>query len=280
MGADIPRMMITGEGPKPMGELVVLKLGGSVITVKEEPLRPDEATIKRLASEVAASGVEELVVVHGGGSFGHPIADRYSIHEGFREPGQLRGLAETHLAMEELNKLVVEALIAEGVPAVPLPPLSCFTTRRGIISKAFLAPLRALLALGAVPVLYGDVVMDEELGFTILSGDQIVAHVALSLAATRVVLALDVDGVFNKDPKKHPDAVLLEVLRPEDVPSVEAGEVAAVDVTGGMARKLSEMARVASAGIPVFFTSARKPGNVLKALRGEKVRGTLLTSKC
>jgi len=255
---------------------VVLKLGGSVITVKEEPLRPDGAAIRRLAREIASSGIRELVVVHGGGSFGHPLAERYAIHEGFREPNQLRGLAETHLAMEELNKLVVRALLAEGLPAVPLSPFSCFITKRGAISRAFLAPLKAILALKGIPVLYGDVVMDEELGFTILSGDHIVAYLALALGASRVVLALDVDGVFNRDPRRYPDAMLIEALRPEDISAVEAGGALAIDVTGGMARKLQEMARVALAGVPVFFTSGRRPGNLLKALRGEKVRGTLL----
>ena len=256
-------------------DLVVLKLGGSAITFKDRPLEADETTIKRLAGEIAASGVCKLIIVHGGGSFGHPLAHRYGIHEGLKGNWQLRGLAETHLAMEELNRLVVGALVAEGLPAVPLPPISCFTTRRGRISKAFLEPLRALLALGAVPVLYGDVVLDEAQGFAILSGDQITAYLALTLGASRVVLALCVDGVFTKDPLKHPDARLVERLRPEDLSALEAGGSAALDVTGGMGEKLREMAPVASAGVPVLLVNARVPGNVLKVLRGEKVRGTL-----
>jgi len=256
--------------------LVVLKLGGSAITDKKEPFKPDLKAIERLAGEIAASSVRELVLVHGGGSFGHPLARDYSIKEGFKSPWQLRGLAETHLAMEELNKLVVKALLAEGLPAVPLPPFSCFTTRDGRVAKAFLEPLRGLMKLGAIPVLYGDVVMDESLGFTILSGDQIVAYLALTLGASRVVLALAVEGVFTRDPNLYPDAVLVPRLRPSELNRVEAGGAAAIDVTGGMGKKLREMAPVASAGIPVFFTSAKVPGNVEKALRGEKVRGTLL----
>ena len=255
---------------------VVLKLGGSAITVKEEPFKPDLEAIRRLAREIASSGVRDLVVVHGGGSFGHPLADRYGIHEGFKHQGQLRGLAETHMAMEELNRLVVKAMLEEGLPAVPVPPVSCFTTRSGRISRAFLGPVKALVRLGAIPVLYGDVALDEEKGFCILSGDQITAYLALRLRASRVILGLQVDGIFTKDPFKHPDAELVEVLRTSELNKVEAGGSAAVDVTGGMRAKLAEMARVAEAGIPVFLTNAKEPGNLLKALRGEKTRGTLL----
>ena len=260
------------EGP------VILKLGGSVITEKHVPLRPRPDVIARLAREIASSGVRELIIVHGGGSYGHPLAERYGIQEGFKDPRQLRGLAETHLAMEELNKLVVEALLREGLPAVPLPPVSCFVTKRGRVTRAFLEPLRSLLALGAMPVLYGDVVLDEELGFTILSGDHIVAHLALELGASRVVLCLDVPGVFTRDPSEHPDARLIERLRPEDIALVEAGSPRAPDVTGGMRRKLEEMARVAEAGIPVLFIAPEPPGNLARALRGERARGTLLSA--
>jgi len=258
--------------------LVVVKLGGSAITFKEKPMMADEEAIRRLAGEIAASGVERLVVVHGGGSFGHPLAHEYAIHEGMKGEWQFKGLVETHRAMEELNGLVVEALLAEGLPALPLPPVSCFITEARRIDKAFLEPVRAVLSLRGIPVLYGDVVLDEAQGFAILSGDQIVACLALSLGASRVVLGLGVDGVFDRDPTRHPDARLVERLRPEDIYALEAGGSAAVDVTGGMKRKLREMAPVAAAGIPVLFVNARKPGLILRALRGEKVKGTLLSA--
>jgi len=258
-------------------ELIIIKLGGSAITFKEEFKRPDEETIRRLAGEIASSGVERLIIVHGGGSFGHPLAHRYELHIGLRGDWQLRGLAETHEAMEELNKLVVEALLAKGLPAVPLPPISCFITEAGRISKAFIEPVRAVLGLRAIPVLYGDVVLDEAQGFAILSGDQIVAYLALALGASRVILGLGVDGVFTSDPLKHPDARLIERLRPEDIQALGEGASAALDVTGGMGKKLREMAPIASAGIPVLLVNARRPGLILRALRGEKVRGTLLS---
>jgi len=87
---------------------VVLKLGGSVITEKAKPLTPNLKAVKRLAEEISDAKVTSLVVVHGGGSFGHPVASMYKIAEGFADKGQLVGFSKTHEAMVSLNKIVVQ----------------------------------------------------------------------------------------------------------------------------------------------------------------------------
>jgi len=46
----------------------VLKLGGSVVTVKDEPKTPHMDNIKRLAEEIKAAWPTPLILVHGGGS--------------------------------------------------------------------------------------------------------------------------------------------------------------------------------------------------------------------
>lgn len=52
--------------------LVVLKLGGSVVTDKDEPETVDEAGLAAAADAVAPlAESRRVVVVHGGGSFGH-----------------------------------------------------------------------------------------------------------------------------------------------------------------------------------------------------------------
>ena len=79
--------------------LTLVKLGGSVITVKEKLLTPNIVAIQRLAKEIAESRVEELMIIHGGGSFGHPLAKQYAIQEGYKDPSQLKGIHKTHQAM-------------------------------------------------------------------------------------------------------------------------------------------------------------------------------------
>ncbi|UCH38405.1 MAG: hypothetical protein JSV76_06030, partial [Candidatus Bathyarchaeota archaeon] len=52
-------------------KLTLLKLGGSVITNKEKPCTPNHSVIMRLAHEIKRANITPLVIVHGGGSFGH-----------------------------------------------------------------------------------------------------------------------------------------------------------------------------------------------------------------
>jgi len=57
--------------------LIILKLGGSIITKKEskEPL-VDHDNLNRISKEIASSSFEGLIIVHGAGSFGHPFAKK------------------------------------------------------------------------------------------------------------------------------------------------------------------------------------------------------------
>ncbi|MBS7633956.1 hypothetical protein KEJ34_00405, partial [Candidatus Bathyarchaeota archaeon] len=149
---------------------VMLKLGGSVITVKDKVLTPNTEAINRLAGEIADSKVSHLVIVHGGGGYGHSIAAKYKIAEGFKGKHQLIGFSETHNAMVSLNKLIVEALIGKGLPALSIPPSSFIITRHGRIHDLPLDIMMHAISMGFIPVSYGDSVLDYEKGFAILSG--------------------------------------------------------------------------------------------------------------
>ena len=86
----------------------VLKLGGSVVTVKDAPMTADDGNITRLCEEIKAAGPRPLIIVHGGGSFGHPVASKYGIADGFTSERQVPGFARTHQAMVMLNNIVVD----------------------------------------------------------------------------------------------------------------------------------------------------------------------------
>ena len=172
---------------------IVLKLGGSVITNKEKPLTPNLKAIERLANEISRAKVSSLILVHGGGSFGHPVAERHSIARGFVDSSQILGFAETHLAMTLLNSLVMEVLINCNIPAVEIHPSSCVVTKADRIQNMELKPLKKMVEMGFVPVLYGDAVLDSNKGFTILSGDQLVSSIAIELGASRIIMGADVD---------------------------------------------------------------------------------------
>ena len=69
----------------------VLKLGGSVITVKDKAMTADHDRIRRLSEEIKAAWPLPLVLVHGGGSFGHPVAKKYRLTEGYKSERQVDG---------------------------------------------------------------------------------------------------------------------------------------------------------------------------------------------
>lgn len=250
----------------------VLKLGGSVVTAKDSPETVATERLERAAEAVgAAHGRDaaaddpdadidpaDLVVVHGGGSFGHPAAERHGVttSAGTRDAAAVR---EVHGAMRALNRTVVGALAAADVPAVQVAPLS--TGFR--VEERFHQPadaVAALLAEGFVPVLHGDVVATAGAGATVVSGDELVTALAEGLDADRVGLCSDVPGVLDAD-----GVVIDRIERFEDAADA-LGESEATDVTGGMAAKVRTLLAIDTPAsvfdlddLPAFLTGG-SPG--------------------
>lgn len=265
-----------------MGERVVqtvLKLGGSVITVKEKTSTPDTRSIHRLSREIARAHCESMIIVHGGGSFGHFVASKYKIKEGYTaDPEQLFGFSKTRQKMVALNNLVVDALIINNIPAVSVQSSACFLTEGGRVSYVSLKSIIGFLKLNLIPVLYGDAVLDTKLGFTILSGDQIASKLAIALNSERIILGVDVDGLYTSDPKIDPEAKLIEKISLQGLKGMltEIGGARTPDVTGGMLGKMVEMIPAIERGIKVSIINAKKPGRIYKALKNKDVLGTKL----
>lgn len=261
--------------------LIILKLGGSVITRKEA----DEPTInhdnlKRIFREIAESNYQKLILVHGAGSFGHPYAKKYTIGDEIKDPTDLKrkiqGFSLTHDSVNELNHTVCEYLRMQEIPAVPIPPSSFILTKNKRIKIADLSLIKRYLELGFIPVLYGDVVLDEDesIKMAVLSGDQIITYMARKLKPERVILATDVDGIYNKNPKKNHDANLIETVSSTE--QIETGEETTVDVTGGMGGKITELLDLLDLNIESLIINANKKDRITKAINGEKVTGTTI----
>jgi isopentenyl phosphate kinase len=254
--------------------MIILKLGGGLLTDKEEEFSIREDVLKRVAGEIKDGTREEIIIIHGGGSFGHPLAKKYGLQEGFKDEGQLEGVAKTRAAMEEFNRAVVGALVEAGLDAVGFQPSACIACRDKRIDRFDTTALEGFLKLGVTPVLYGDVVVDEILGFCILSGDQIIAHLADLISPGRIILGVDVDGAFTSDPKKG-EGRLVEEINPENITGLlENLGALETDVTGGMRGKIMELAALAQKGYGSQIVNASVPGRLKKALLGEQVIGT------
>lgn len=260
--------------PKP----IILKLGGSVITIKKESFTLNKRAITRLAEEIKRADVNSLVIVHGGGSFGHPAAKQYRIYEGYKDSSQIIGFAKTHQAMTILNKHIVNSLIDRRIPAVEIQPSSIIITKSGRIHIMEKRPLTKLLGLGFIPILYGDAVPDSSNGFAILSGDQLVSQLAIRLNADRIIIGVDVDGLYTADPKNRPSAQLIQHITLQQLKKLQnkIEKTNVTDVTGGMLGKILELIPALEHGVNVRIVNAIKPGNVYRALKGGEVVGTFI----
>ena len=212
---------------------VVLKLGGSVITEKDQPETVASDRLERAAA-VVGEDTGPLVLVHGGGSFGHPAAEAAGVspEAGTHDAAAVRTI---HAAMGRLNDEVLHALGEAGVAAVPVRPLSTgFRTENGEVA-VHTGGIQTMLEEGFVPVLHGDVIASQGNGATIVSGDELVVALARDLDAARVGLCTTVPGVLDET-----DEIIPSI---EDFDAVAdlLGGSRATDVTGGMAGKVQAL---------------------------------------
>ena len=266
-----------------VSEIVFLKLGGSLLTDKLRYETPRPAVIARVAEEINAALESrpdiKLVLGHGSGSFGHFAADKYKVHKGHLE--DWRGYAETGAAAARLNRLVTDALLSAGVRAVSLQPSASARCHDGELVEMAEDPVVALLDRGAVPLVYGDVALDDVNGCTIISTEQIFVHLAQQLRPQRIVLAGDVAGVYSGDPQRDTIVRLIPEITSRSYPETEAmlSSSFAVDVTGGMLAKIKALFGLVTEQptLTVRIITGRRKGLIQQALVNPDLReGTLL----
>ena len=263
--------------------MIILKIGGSILTNKDSTeSEVDASSLKRIASEIKASmdiSPKQLIIVHGAGSFGHPPAKKHKIGEDFDKSlySQKRlGFCEIQNEVKKLNMFICDAFIKEGLPAVAVPASSFITATDKRITEGNLDVFKKYLNKGFIPVIYGDVVLDNQREFCVISGDQLIQYLALNLNPDEVILGTDVDGVYNRNPKTHEDALFFERFSSlEDLDTLEG--TTNVDVTGGMVGKIKELLYLADLGIESKIINAETEDNIFKVLENKEVKGTIIS---
>jgi isopentenyl phosphate kinase len=261
-----------------MKDLIILKIGGSVITDKfSSTPKVNQDNLKRISKEIASVYTEKkmpLIFVHGVGSYGHVIVNKTGIDKGIKTEKQLRAFAETQRLQNELNCIVTKQLIEDGVPAIPCQASAFAVMNSGRLVNMDTNAIEGLVKIGMVPVLYGVPAYDQTQKCSILSGDQIAPYLAVKLNAKKIIHGTNVDGVFTSDPNKNPDAKLITEINSKNINQVKewlTGSTA-TDVTGGMFGKVSELLKI---GIESHLVNALVDGNIARAFRNEKI-GTVI----
>lgn len=263
-------------------DLTVLKLGGALLTDKRVPDSLRAEVLAQVAAEIAAALAEgllgRLLLVHGVGSFGHPPVLKYRLHKGFQSPQQLIQLTETQQNVMRLRLMIVAAFQAAGVPVCLMLPSSCMTASGFRHQETYYTAVSGFLRLGMVPLLGGDVLPDDQNGFTVYGGDGIAVDMARHFGATRLIFATEVDGVHDRDPQQEPQAQRRPFLSLSQM-SVQTEAHPQVDASGAMAGKLRAMAQAEAeiaAGMETWLISMMQYGRFLALLRGADPGGTRL----
>jgi isopentenyl phosphate kinase len=250
-----------------MDFMILIKLGGSIITNKERPLSPRVATVQKIARHLKKIK-EPLVIVHGGGSFGHYWSVKYDMHT---KPANydLRGVSVVKNSMVELNKIILECLEKARLNPYCLPPTDFMTGNRPISTK--IKQAKKIAQAGLVPVTFGDALWYGGKKSYILSGDKIMSLFAKALRPRLCVFVLNVDGLYS-DLKTRD---LIYEMRGNDVSIDDI----AMDVTGGMRRKIQEATAISKMGLDVFFVNGNRPERIVNAVQKAKFEGTLFRGR-
>lgn len=257
--------------------IVLIKIGGSLITDKKVAFSLKERELDVICREIAKAMLtgKQLIVGHGGGSFPHFPAKKYQTHKGIISNDSYRGISEVADAAAQLNRIVVKKLLENGVNAISINPSSIIVAKNHRLQSLCIESLEEALKLGLLPVVYGDQIIDSKIGCTIFSTERILGYLALRLKKKgykidRIIHCGQTNGVYNSAEKTIP------LINSKNFSKFKKDILGSngTDVTGGMLHKVEESLALAKKGIPGLIIDGVEHGSLSHAVNGEDVLGT------
>ena len=261
---------------KAENNVILLKLGGGLLTDKNKPFSKRINVIKSAVKQIIDAN-EKIILIHGGGSFGHPLAKKYSVFDGIDKsiPNQIFGVVETHHSMIRFNSYLIEQFLEVKYPVLSIQTSSIFIKKSNKISLESLDALETALDLKIMPVLYGDVLFDKKGSFSILSGDEIILKLCENLKSyhiSKVVFAMESDGIYKSDDLGGNNCKLITECYSSELDDLILADLGQkIDVTGGMKNKLKIIKKICKLNIPVQLINGLTEGNIFKSLKNQKI---------
>jgi isopentenyl phosphate kinase len=258
--------------------MLFIKLGGSLITDKTRENAPRVAILSRLAYELSDAlrlHPQPILLGHGSGSFGHVAAKKYGTRAGVHSAEDWRGFSHVSVVAAQINRIVADAMLAAHVPVMSFLPSALVTCHNGVITNIKHDGIATALEHGLVPMVMGDVAFDTQRGGTIVSCEEVFGSLASQLSVTRILLAGETEGVYEK----YPDGAIIPTLTPADWEHKRGGIGGSrgADVTGGMASKVRDMLNLVQTNpaLTVHIFSGLAEGNLARAIAGETIGTTI-----
>jgi uridylate kinase len=229
---------------------VVLKLSGEAFA-GNEALGIDPGVVQHIAKAIAeavSEGVQVAVVVGGGNMFrGAQLSER-GIDRARGDYMGMLGTVINCLALQDFcEKLGMDTRVQTAITM-------------GQVAEPYI-PRRAIRHLEKGRV----VIFGAGLGQPFFSTDTCAAQRALEIGAEAVLKGTRVDGVYDADPRHNPDAVRFDRL---DYVEVLRRGLKVMDATA--------ISLCMDNGLPIVVFDLMGQGNIMRAVRGEKI-GTLVS---
>lgn len=262
-----------------MKKLILIKLGGSLITDKNKPYTARPKVIRRLAKEIKFCWDRGFLflISHGSGSFGHTSAAKYKTADGIKKKEDVYGLAVVQQDALAINRIVNKIFLEEGLPVLSFIPSSFTLSDNKNLLKVFVEPIIEALRIDVLPIVFGDVILDKKIGGCIFSGEKTLDNLIRPLVKggfkiKKIIQCGITEGVYDEKGRTIPALDKTSFEKIKRVVSFSGS----TDVTGGMIHKVEESLKIAKFGISSLIISGKTPGNLKKAIFGKKVKGTLI----
>ena len=242
----------------------VVKLGSSIVAEGNGELRL--SVVARITEEVAAlhrTGVDVVLVTSGAIARGMQL-----LGLGAR-PAAVQDLqAASAVGQGRLYRTYDELLRERGIQSAQVL-LTFFDMSARTHYLNARATLQKLLEWRIVPVINeNDTTTTNEVSFG--DNDFLAAQVSVLVNADVLVLLTDTDGLYSADPRRSPDARLVEMVTdPESLQALHIGHAPSPLGSGGMRSKVVAAEMASAAGIPAVIGSGLVAGVIARALAGE-----------
>jgi len=256
--------------------MLLIKLGGSVITHKDKPFSPNLKNLYDIARVLSdywrENPARKIFIVHGGGSFAHVVASQYTRYYPLTSENR-RGISLISWSARKLNDRVVESLVDYDLPVFPLQTSSIFAAgKRG--PKLNASIVKTIVGNGWIPVLYGDIILCEGEA-QIVSGEKILEILCREFDVEKIIVCTNANGVLRD--VNNPTMGIVDSINPKNIRSImkKLGASSGIDVTGGMKEKVKILYRIAVVmGIKSQIINGTSPKALDDCLHNKNVAGT------
>jgi len=226
--------------------IILIKLGGSIVTHKDQPLTVNQAALDKLVQEIVefsqANPDTKLIIGHGSGSFGHHVAHSLGFREKTNDPEVFQQIREAANSLHQIvigafqEKLRVQSILNEDIKRIDF---------------------QQLLEQNITPLVYGNIVEVEEGEYRIRNTEKVFELIANQTSnISKIIMISDVDGVLV-------DGETIPTINKDNWPQIKQHIQprlgGAKDVTGGMLNKIESALKYAEKGIQTIIINGNNP---------------------